>query len=136
MATEPSILLLDEPAAGLDENSTEELISHVRRLAEERGVGVLLIEHDVSMVMRTCDRVVAINFGEEIVTGTPAEVRAHPVVISAYLGRAEAAAHSDVPAAPSAAPAVRRLAADSDFAGRPRKAVDSAAAAPGARGAR
>jgi ABC-type branched-subunit amino acid transport system ATPase component/branched-subunit amino acid ABC-type transport system permease component len=89
MATEPSVLLLDEPAAGLDENSTEELISHIRRMAEDRGLGILLIEHDVSMVMRTCDRVVAINFGEEIITGTPAEVRAHPAVISAYLGRAE-----------------------------------------------
>jgi sulfate-transporting ATPase len=92
MATEPSILLLDEPAAGLDENSTQELITHIRRLATERGVGILLIEHDVSMVMRTCDRVAAINFGKEIVTGAPAEVRAHPVVISAYLGRSEQAA--------------------------------------------
>jgi sulfate-transporting ATPase len=92
MATEPSILLLDEPAAGLDENSTQELIAHIRRLAEERGVGILLIEHDVAMVMRTCDRVAAINFGREIVTGTPAEVRAHPVVITAYLGRSEQAA--------------------------------------------
>jgi sulfate-transporting ATPase len=91
MATEPSILLLDEPAAGLDEASTEELITHIRRLAEERGLGILLIEHDVSMVMRTCDRVVALNFGEEIITGTPAEVRAHPVVISSYLGRSEQA---------------------------------------------
>ena len=89
MATEPSILLLDEPAAGLDENSTEELITHIRRLAGQRGLGILLVEHDVSMVMRTCDRVVAMNFGEEIITGTPAEVRAHPVVISAYLGRSE-----------------------------------------------
>jgi ABC-type branched-subunit amino acid transport system ATPase component/branched-subunit amino acid ABC-type transport system permease component len=92
MATEPSILLLDEPAAGLDENSTQELITHIRRLAEERGVGILLIEHDVAMVMRTCDRVAAINFGREIVTGTPAEVRAHPVVITAYLGRSQRAA--------------------------------------------
>jgi ABC-type branched-subunit amino acid transport system ATPase component len=54
-------------------------------------VGILLIEHDVAMVMRTCDRVAAINFGREIVTGTPAEVRAHPVVITAYLGRSERA---------------------------------------------
>ena len=55
-------------------------------------MGILLIEHDVAMVMRTCDRVAAINFGREIVTGTPAEVRAHPVVITAYLGRSERAA--------------------------------------------
>jgi ABC-type branched-subunit amino acid transport system ATPase component/ABC-type branched-subunit amino acid transport system permease subunit len=110
MATEPSILLLDEPAAGLDENSTEELITQIRRLADERGLGILLIEHDVSMVMRTCDRVVAMNFGEEIITGTPDEVRSHPVVISAYLGRAghtepaagdeEAAVRSDEVAVP------------------------------------
>jgi sulfate-transporting ATPase len=103
MATEPSILLLDEPAAGLDENSTEELITHIRRLAVQRGLGILLVEHDVSMVMRTCDRVVAMNFGEEIITGTPAEVRAHPVVISAYLGRSEQE-HQ-----PTAAEAVERV---------------------------
>jgi sulfate-transporting ATPase len=103
MATEPSILLLDEPAAGLDENSTEELITHIRRLAGQRGLGILLVEHDVSMVMRTCDRVVAMNFGEEIITGTPAEVRAHPVVISAYLGRSEQE-HQ-----PTAAEAVERV---------------------------
>jgi sulfate-transporting ATPase len=88
VATEPSILLLDEPAAGLDATSTEELIAHIRVLAKARGVGILLIEHDVEMVMKTCDRVLAIDFGKEIASGTPEEVRSNPKVIAAYLGRA------------------------------------------------
>ncbi len=86
VATTPSVLLLDEPAAGLDDNSTHELSDLIRDLAHEWGIAVLLVEHDVSMVMRTCDRVVAVEFGREIVTGTPEEVRSHPRVIEAYLG--------------------------------------------------
>lgn len=86
VATAPSVLLLDEPAAGLDDTSTRELADLVRELAHDWGIAVLLVEHDVSMVMRACDRVVAIEFGHEIVTGTPEEVRSHPRVIEAYLG--------------------------------------------------
>ncbi len=86
VACGPSILLLDEPAAGLDEASTRELAHLIRRLSSEWGIGVLLVEHDVQMVMDTCDRVVAIDFGNAIVSGVPEEVRNHPGVISAYLG--------------------------------------------------
>ena len=86
VATAPSVLLLDEPAAGLDDKSTGELADLIRELAHEWGIAVLLVEHDVAMVMRACDRVVAIEFGHEIVTGTPEEVRSHPRVIEAYLG--------------------------------------------------
>jgi len=86
VACGPSILLLDEPAAGLDEASTQELAHLIRRLSSEWGIGVLLVEHDVQMVMETCDRVVAIDFGRTIVSDIPEAVRNHPGVISAYLG--------------------------------------------------
>ena len=86
LATSPSVLLLDEPAAGLDDQSTRELSRLIRDLAQQWGIAVLLVEHDVAMVMSTCDRVIAIEFGREIFTGTPDEVRSHPRVIEAYLG--------------------------------------------------
>ncbi|WP_322762181.1 ABC transporter permease subunit, partial [Frankia sp. Cr2] len=86
LATEPSVLLLDEPAAGLDEDESRALGELLRRLADERGIGVLLIEHDVAMVMRTADRVLVLEFGREIAEGTPSEIRSDPVVAAAYLG--------------------------------------------------
>ena len=97
VATQPSILLLDEPAAGLDERSTAELSRLIRALADDWGMGVLLIEHDVKMVLGTCDRVMVLQFGRPIAAGTPTEVRADPVVISAYLGGDDAA--DEVPVA-------------------------------------
>ncbi len=63
--------MLDEPAAGLDENESAELARLIRRLADERNMGVLLVEHDVGLVMSTCDRVVVIDFGRVIASGTP-----------------------------------------------------------------
>jgi ABC-type branched-subunit amino acid transport system ATPase component len=82
----PSILLLDEPAAGLDDHETSELIALIRSFAEDWGMGILLIEHDVEMVMTTCDRVYALDFGKQIASGTPQEIRQNRAVISAYLG--------------------------------------------------
>jgi len=89
VASGPSIVMLDEPAAGLDESETRELARLIRRLAEERQMGVLLVEHDVSLVMSTCDRIVVVDFGQVIATGTPAEIREHPRVRAAYLGTDE-----------------------------------------------
>jgi sulfate-transporting ATPase len=86
VATSPSVLLLDEPAAGLSDDETRELARLVRRLAEDWGMGVLLVEHDVDMVMSVCDQVVVLDFGRRISVGTPDEVRADPAVRAAYLG--------------------------------------------------
>ena len=90
VASGPSMVLLDEPAAGLDENESAELARLIRRLADERNMGVLLVEHDVGLVMSTCDRIVVIDFGVVIASGTPAEIREDPVVRDAYLGHADA----------------------------------------------
>jgi ABC-type branched-subunit amino acid transport system ATPase component/ABC-type branched-subunit amino acid transport system permease subunit len=86
MASAPSALLLDEPAAGLDDNETSELGRLVRRFADQYGMAVLLIEHDVDLVLRVCDRIVVLDFGREIAEGTPAEIRTNAAVIAAYLG--------------------------------------------------
>lgn len=88
VAVDASVLLLDEPASGLDRVQTERLGAAIRRLADERGVAVLLVEHNVDLVLRTCDRVYTLNFGHLIGAGTPGEVRTDPEVIAAYLGTA------------------------------------------------
>jgi len=82
------VLLLDEPAAGLDERSTDELVVLLKRLAHEWGVGILLVEHDVPLVMRACDRVVVLDQGAVIAQGTPEEMRGDQRVVDAYLGAA------------------------------------------------
>jgi sulfate-transporting ATPase len=89
VATEPSILLLDEPAAGLGSTESAELASLVRRLPDERGMGVLLVEHDMSFVMSVCDEIVVLDFGHQIAAGAPQLVRNDPKVIAAYLGETE-----------------------------------------------
>lgn len=89
VATEPSILCLDEPAAGLDDQETAELGRLIRRLVEDWGMGVVLVEHHVEMVMSVCDVVHVLNFGETIASGIPIEVRTNQRVIDAYLGTAD-----------------------------------------------
>lgn len=86
LAMRPSILLLDEPAAGLDENETEELSRLITRLASETGVGILLVEHDVALIMKVCDRITVLNFGKSIACGTADEIASNEVVRDAYLG--------------------------------------------------
>ena len=89
VASGPSVVMLDEPAAGLDENETAEFSRLIRRLADERGMAVLLVEHDVGLVMSTCDRIVVIDFGSVIASGTPDEIRGNDAVRRAYLGSEE-----------------------------------------------
>jgi ABC-type branched-subunit amino acid transport system ATPase component len=85
VVSNPSVLLLDEPAAGLDTHETEELGHVLQRLAET-GVGMLLVEHDTDLVFRVSTQVVAIDFGVMIASGPSAEVRQSPAVVAAYLG--------------------------------------------------
>lgn len=85
LATRPRLLLLDEPASGLDEDETEHLGALLRALAAE-GLGVLLVEHDVGLVMRVCDEIFVLDLGVIIAHGTPAAIKENPLVLSAYLG--------------------------------------------------
>jgi sulfate-transporting ATPase len=98
VATNASIVALDEPAAGLDANESRELGELLRAIATDSGMGVLLVEHNVELVMGLCDRVYALEFGKLIAEGTPAEVRSNPAVIHSYLGVDQSAA-AGVPSA-------------------------------------
>ena len=86
LCCEPKLLLLDEPSSGLNTEETDDMAWWIQDIQRDLGITVLMVEHDMSLVNRVSDRVLALNYGKVLASGTPAEVQAHPDVIAAYLG--------------------------------------------------
>ena len=90
LMTRPKLVILDEPAAGLNDRETQELATLIKRIRDEYDCTILLVEHDMSLVMGICDRICAISFGKMLAIGTAAEIKANKQVQEAYLGTEEA----------------------------------------------
>ena len=89
LASNPSIILLDEPAAGMNPSETAELMHQIRRIRDTFHIAIFLIEHDMNLVMNVCEAIAVVNYGRIIAKGTPEEIRSNPAVIEAYLGKEE-----------------------------------------------
>lgn len=89
LATKPKVLLLDEPAAGMNPSETEGLMKNIRKIRDIFQIAILLIEHDMNLVMGICERITVLNYGKVIAKGTPEEIKSNPLVIEAYLGKKE-----------------------------------------------
>ncbi len=94
LATNPSLLLLDEPAAGMNPSETQELLEHIFYIRDTFHIAVVLIEHDMNLVMNLCDGIAVLNYGKIIAKGTPNQIKNNPLVIEAYLGKKEDVANA------------------------------------------
>ena len=95
LATNPSVILLDEPAAGMNPSETTELMHQIRRIRDTFHVAIFLIEHDMNLVMNVCEAIAVVNYGRIIAKGTPEEIRTNPAVIEAYLGKEDGESHAE-----------------------------------------
>ena len=95
LATNPAIILLDEPAAGMNPSETAELMEHIRLIRDTFQIAIMLIEHDMNLVMGVCEGIAVVNYGKIIAKGTPDQIRSNPEVIEAYLGKKGGAANAE-----------------------------------------